>query len=418
MASYSEASVALSTPPTEDRNLVSISDPLLFERLGLVGFGGPEVTEHKAMTFAACYRAVSIIASSIAGLEFGVVRTGENGLKERIASPLDDPYRLHPEHDPVLTKFEWHELMFVWLLLHGNFFAMKLKNGAGVTTAWQPIHPRMVGVEWDSSYVGGKKYTVTDVHGQRFTGGSEKFLHIMGISLDGLVGVSVITAARLGIGIGLAGDEAGYQMFNRGSSVSGIVSPREGEELTDHDVQVIKRHINDSMTGAENTGTIGVINRRLDLMKWNMSAADAQFLESRTFQIDEIGRWFGIPSHLLNLSQKSTSWGPGIEQQNIGLAKYTLKPWTDRASSRLSLLVPRGHVAEYSYDSFLRPEPVIEQTALIAGIAGGLFTPNEARQKLNLPPIAGGDELRKAVTKNAENPDTGGSEPDTEIEEA
>lgn len=411
MAAFAEASTSMADTDSEERNLVSISNPLLFERLGMVGFNGPNITEQRAMSYAACYRAISIIASSIAGLDFSVVRTAGNGVKTKIASFLDDPYRPRPDMDPVLTRFEWHELMYTWLLLHGNFIALKLVNGAGNVSALQPIHPLMVAVSWDDSYAGGKKYTVTDVKGVRHVGGAERFVHIMGLSLDGLVGISVVTAARLGIGIGLVGDESAYAMFNKGATVSGIVMPREGEELTDTDVQTVKRHVSSTMTGAENTGEIAVMNRRLELMKWNMSAVDSQFLESRTFQIDEIGRWFGIPSHLLNLSQKSTSWGPGIEQQNIGLAKYTLKPWTDRGASRLSLLVPRGELAEYSYESFLRPEPVVEQQSIIDAINGGLITPNEGRQRLNLPPIAGGENLRKESNATP-NIDPGGSQPD------
>ncbi len=414
--------VNLSQPPiAEERSLVSISDPLMLERLGLTSPIGPRIDECTSMTYAAVFRSISIIASNIAGLDFGAYRTEANGIKTKVPSFLDDPYKPRPDMPPILSKFEWHELMMIHLLLHGNFYAEKMKNAAGMVIALNPIHPRCVHVEWDNTYWGGKKYTAYGDDGKQHVGGAERFIQIMGISLDGLRGISVLSAARLGIGIGLVGDESAYQMFDRGATISGMVTPRDGEELSDDDVTQVKRFIANSMTGAENTGDIAVINRRLEFMKWTMSAQDAQFLESRTFQIDEIGRWFGIPSHLLNLSQKSTSWGPGIEQQNIGLARYTLQPWTNRVSSRLSMLVPRGQTVEYLYDTFLRPEPQSHITSILAQISGGLITPNEGRQMMNMAPIVNGDELKggNPIVAPVEAPisDEIGSELESENEE-
>jgi HK97 family phage portal protein len=134
------------------------------------------------------------------------------------------------------------------------------------------------------------------------------------------------------------------------------------------------------------------MNKRLKFQAWQLSAADAQFLESRTFQIDEVGRWFGLPPHLLGLTEKSTSWGQGIAEQNRGLARYTLKAWTGRIEGRLTLLLASpARTAEFDYAAFIAPSPEDEIKLLIEQVNSGLLTLNEARKIRNMPALAGGD---------------------------
>jgi hypothetical protein len=185
---------------------------------------------------------------------------------------------------------------------------------------------------------------------------------------------------------GLAGDKAADRMFSHGAMVSGLVTP-EDDDLTVDEAKLVKATVRQAMTGEENIGDVAVINRKLKFQPWQMNAADAQFLESRTFQIDEVGRWFGVPPHLLGLTEKSTSWGQGIAEQNRGLARYTLTPWTTRIEQRLSRLVVGTKKVEFDYAGFIAAAPEDEIRLLIEQVNNGLLTLNEARRIRNMTPL-------------------------------
>jgi HK97 family phage portal protein len=129
------------------------------------------------------------------------------------------------------------------------------------------------------------------------------------------------------------------------------------------------------------------VNRALKFTPWTMSAEDAQFMQSRSFQVEEIARWFGIPPHLLGLTEKATSWGAGIETQNRGLARNVLAPWGKRFEERLSRLLPNPRFVEFDFAALERPNPEVEIDLLIRQVEAGLLTVNEARAIRNLPPL-------------------------------
>ncbi|WP_082680753.1 phage portal protein [Mycolicibacterium novocastrense] len=131
---------------------------------------------------------------------------------------------------------------------------------------------------------------------------------------------------------------------------------------------------------------ISVVNRRLKISPWSIDPQSAQFLESRAFAVDEVSRWFGIPPHLLGQTEKQTSFGAGLSEQNRGYAKYTLEPWTRRIEVRLTRLLPPGKRAEFDFRSLVSPDPETEITLILAEIAGGLLTVDEGRRLINLPP--------------------------------
>lgn len=374
-----------------EKRSVSIADPSLAALFGYTPVGGVTVSESTAMTLSAVFRAVSLVSGAIASLPLRTLEENEDGTKERVSSFLD-----FPGGRDRLTPFEWKELVAVHGLLHGNAYLQHIYNGAGALTALHPVHPSHVTPEWDESRRGGKVFKVrATVSGQSQTleFDASSMTQIMGVSLDGLAGCSAITLARLSLGTGLSGDKAAERMFRNGALISGLVSPAE-EDLEQGEAEEIKESINRKVLGTENAGDIAVINRRLNFQPWTLSAVDAQFLESRTFSIDEVGRWFGLPPHLLGLTEKSTSWGQGIAEQNRGLARYTLTPWTSRIEERMTRLLPPSRTAEFDYSAFVKPSPEDEINLLIAQVNSGLLTLNEARKIRNLPPAAGGDVTR------------------------
>jgi len=381
-----------SKPAQETRSThsVSIADPVLLAMLGHASDGSAVVSESTALTLSAVFRAVSLVSGSIASLPLRTL-TETDGQKVRAKSFLDSP----GGRDRRFTASEWKQLVTVHLLLHGNAFLQHIYNGAGQIVALYPIHPLSVDVEWDSKRPGGKKFTVHLENGKKVELDSTGLTQIMGLSLDGLRGLSCIAQARMSLSTAISGDRQAGRQFSSGASIAGFVTPKNAEsELEGDEPATVKSAVNKAFTGPENAGSIAVLSKSLEFHAMTLSAADAQFIESRTFSIDEVGRWFGVPPHLLGLTEKSTSWGQGIAEQNRGLARYTLTSWTTPIQERLTLLLPTGKTAEFDYTSFVKPSPEDEIQLLLNEVNGGLITPNEARRIRNLPPIPGGDVLR------------------------
>ena len=366
-------------PDVTNQAVTVVGDPLLAVMLGLSTDSPAVISEQTAMSLSSVFRAVSLVAGSLGSLPLRSLQTNRDGTRQRTGSFLDNP-GLEAQ-----TPFEWKELAGVHLLLHGNAYAQHIYNGAGSIAGLNLIHPLAVGVERDYERPGGRKYTVRLPDGDVHVFDVRTMTHIPGLSLDGLKGVSPITLARLSIGTALAGDRASHRTFTNGAMAAGLVTPEE--DLEEDEAKVIKKTVNQAVTGVENAGQIAVINRKLKFQQWQLSPEDAQFLQSRSFQVEEIGRWYGVPPHLLGLTEKSTSWGQGIQEQNRGLARYTLQPWTTRIEQRLSRLLRGSLTCEFDYAQFIAPAPEDEIGLLIEQVNNGLLTLNEARRIRNLPSL-------------------------------
>lgn len=373
---------------TQERaQAASIADPALAALFGYGGVGGPVVSENAAMTLSAVFRAVSLVSGAIASLPLRTLQAASDGTRTAAKSVLDNP------GGDRYTPFEWKELVAVYLLLHGSAPLLHIYGGGGQLVGLHPIHPRAVTVEADPLLPGGRRLTARLDDGTSKVFDSTTMTYIPGLSLDGVAGVSAISMARMSLGTALAGDRSASRMFTNGALISGLVTPAD-DDLTPEEAKVVKDSVNSVMTGVENAGDIAVINRKLTFQPWSLSAVDAQFLESRTFSIDEVGRWFGVPPHLLGLTEKSTSWGQGIAEQNRGLARYTLTPWTSRIDERLSRLIPSDRLVEFDYTGFVAAAPEDEIRLLIEQVNSGLLTLNEARAVRNLAALPGGDLIR------------------------
>jgi HK97 family phage portal protein len=378
--------------------LVSIGDPFLAQMLGYNDGLLPAVNEVLAMNLSSVFRAVSLVAGSIATLPLRTFVTDSvTGLRSPIGSFLDNPGPM-VNGKLMFTSFDIKEMTMLHMLLHGNAFLQHVFNNAGAISGINPIHPLAVGIELDPSVPGGKLFRATLLDGTTKEFDATTMTHIPGLTFDGIRGISPIGHARTTFGASLAADRAAAKAFQNGAMISGLVTP--DDDLDPDEAKAIKKDLTGRVTGPENAGEVVVINRKLNFSPWQMTAADAQFLESREFQVEEVGRWFGIPPHLLGVTEKATSWGQGIAEQNRGLARYTLKPWTSRIDERLSLIVPVGKTVEFDYSEFVASSPEQLSTMLIAEVTGQLRTPNEARKVLNLPPVDGGDVLRGPVKES------------------
>lgn len=353
-------------------------------------YSGVTVTETSALGVSAVWRAVALISQTIAAMPTRVVSTGPDGSVQRHASFLDSP---GGPYGP--TRFEFWEQVVMNLLIHGNAYMLHVRNNSGQLVQLQPVHPLLVEVDVAPDVVGGRLYKVPTLDGATREYTALDLTHIPGLSPDGVKGYSPLSIARNSLGTTVAADRTASKQFASGAMISMVATPED--ELEPDEAKEIKRALTRAVSGWENAAEIAVINRRLKLTPWTMTAADAQFLESRAFQVEEVARWFGVPPFALMQTDKQTSWGTGIESQQRGLAKTVIQPWTVRIGQRLDRLLPRGRTLEWDFAGLEKSDPASESARLVAEVGAGLLLPNEARAMRGLAPIDGGDVPRTSA---------------------
>lgn len=348
---------------------------------------GVHVSPEKSLGLSAVFRSVSLISGTVATLPLKSYRDEPDGTRRRVPSFLDNPGG--PDG---LTQFEWTELVLTHLLLWGNAYLAHQVGGAGQLIGLIPLHPSAVDVKQVQSkeeaaryYPYTKYFTVTMTDGSQRDYTPLEITHIMAITLDGLTGLSPISVNRQAIGTGMAGDRAAAKMFGSGMMISGLVTTEE--DVDQEEATIIKEGLDRKVAGVDNAGQLAFVNRSLKFTPWTMPAVDAQFIESRIHQVEEVSRIFGIPPHLLGQTEKQTSWGTGVTEQNRGLSRYTLMPWTSRIEQRLSRLLVNKQLCEYDYAGLLQGSAQEELQMLIDQIGAGILTVDEARRIRNLEPL-------------------------------
>ena len=380
---------------------ISISDPRLPRWLGVDSLAGVPVTAYSALTSSAVYRASMLVASSTAGLPLRTMREWGT-TRSVVGSWLDNPASAVG-----YKPFNWKQTSFLHMLLGGDSFQRHLYNGLGMLAGLEPVDPGSVSVYWDDDRPGGKRFEVALLRGGKMcveTHDATTMTQVMGPTLDGLRGLSVVGLARTSLGGAIAGDMAAANTFRQGPMIGGLAVPTE--DLDDGDAEKAQAILNDEIGGTENAGRIVVLERKFDLKPWTMTLKDAQFLESRQFSIQEVARWFGVhPVFLMDPGAVST-WGTGVEILQRGLGRFTLPQYTDPFQEAMSALLPNKSWAEFDFRELERGSPAEEIDLIIKQVDGGLMTVNQALQQVNRPGIGpAGDVLR--LHGQALNPEVG-----------
>lgn len=357
----------------------SVSDPAFAEWLRMAGWSSEIVTEESALGLTAFYRAQAIISGVIAALPLKVYRGTFDGPREQVDHWLTSS----PAGPYDLSAFNWVEMVLLHLLNHGEAFLKSVLTEGGEMVGLWPIHPLAISkVEWDGA---DKLFTIKLTNGATETWMTGDITQVLGMSTDGLRGFSPLTVFRQTIQTSQAGERAASRHFSQGALIAGLVTTEE--DVDGEEAKTIKNSLNAKMSGAEHAGDIAFVNRALKFSPWTMTNKDAEFLESRAFQVEEVSRMFGVPAHLLSSTEKVTSWGTGISEQNLGLQKFTLQPWTSRIESALKAILPPDHFCEFEFKGLLAGTPKDEITLLIEQVNAGLLTKDEARELLNRPPL-------------------------------
>lgn len=358
---------------------------------------GKNVNEHSAMQMTAVYSCVRILSEAVAGLPLHVYRYTDEGGKEKA---LDHPlYRiLHDEPNPEMTSFSLRETLMGHLLLWGNAYAQIIRNGKGEIVGLYPLMPNKMAVDRDSRGQLVYQYMRTS-EDARLSDESvvplapSDVLHIPGLGFDGLVGYSPIAMAKNAIGMAIATEEYGAKFFANGAAPGGVLQ----HPGIIKDPQKVKESWNDMYRGSANAHRVAVLEEGMKYQQIGISPEQAQFLETRKFQINEIARIFRIPPHMVGDLEKSSF--SNIEQQSLEFVKYTLDPWVcrwEQSMARRLLLdseKPRFFI-KFNLDGLLRGDYQSRMNGYAIGRQNGWMSANDIRELENLdriPADQGGD---------------------------
>ena len=358
---------------------------------------GKRVNERSAMQMTAVYSCVRILAEAVAGLPLHLYRYKEDGGKEKA---LDHPLYLllHDEPNPEMSSFVFRETLMTHLLLWGNAYAQIIRNGKGEVIALYPLMPDRMTVNRGSSGQLYYEYTVSmddvpTVKGSLVRLHPSDVLHIPGLGFDGLVGYSPIAMAKNAIGMGIACEEYGAKFFANGAAPGGVLE----HPGTIKDPQRVRKSWQSTFGGSGNSNKIAVLEEGMKYTPIGISPEQAQFLETRKFQINEIARIFRVPPHMVGDLEKSSF--SNIEQQSLEFVKYTLEPWLVRweQSIQRTLFSPeekKQYFAKFNVEGLLRGDYASRMSGYATARQNGWMSANDIRELENMdriPAEEGGD---------------------------
>ena len=381
---------------------------------------GKNVSETSAMQMTAVYACVRILSEAVAGLPLHLYRYGEKGTKEKA---IDHPlyHLLHDEPNPEMTSFIFRETLMTHLLLWGNAYAQIIRNGKGEILALYPLMPNRMKVDRDNAGEIFYEYTRSSGDARTSYGSvvllkAKDVLHIPGLGFDGLVGYSPIAMARNAIGLAMATEEYGAKCCANGATAGGVLE----HPGVLKDPARVRDSWNSVYQGSGNSHRIAVLEEGMKYTPIGIAPNEAQFLETRKFQINEIARIFRVPPHMVGDLEKSSF--SNIEQQSLEFVKYTLDPWVIRweQSIHRALLAKDEKDAmfvKFNVDGLLRGDYASRMNGYAVGIQNGFMSPNDVRELENMdriPEELGGDRylcngnmtpLESAGNWNKENGD-------------
>jgi len=352
---------------------------------------GKPVNERTAMQTTAVYACVRILAEAVASLPLHVYEYQDDGGKKLV---YDHPlyYLLHDEPNPEMTSFVFRETLMSHLLIWGNAYAQIIRDGAGRVLGLYPLLPDKMDVQRDDKgniyYVYSRNSDENPMFKEygNIKLKAEDVLHIPGLGFDGLIGYSPIAMAKNAVGMTLACEEYGASFFANGANPGGVLE----HPGVLKDPSKVRESWNSVYRGVNNAHKIAVLEEGMKYQQIGIPPEEAQFLETRKFQINEIARLYRIPPHMVGDLDKSSF--SNIEQQSLEFVKYTLDPWVIRWEQSLqrSLLLP-GEKGKYfiklNVDGLLRGDYQSRMNGYAVGRQNGWFSANDIREMEDMNPI-------------------------------
>ena len=358
---------------------------------------GKNVNELTALQTTAVYACVRILAEAIASLPIHVYKHTDEGKEQDVNHQLY--YLLHDEPNPDMTSFVFRETLMSHLLIWGNAYAQIIRDGRGQVLALYPLLPDRMTVKRDDK---GELYYVYQRSEEDNPNFKDKgniilkkseVLHVPGLGFDGLIGYSPIAMAKNAVGMTLATEEYGASFFANGANPGGVL---EHPGIL-KDPSKVRESWNQVYQGTNNSHKVAVLEEGMSYKTIGIPPNEAQFLETRKFQINEIARLYRIPPHMVGDLEKSSF--SNIEQQSLEFVKYTLDPWVVRFEQAFqkALLLPdekKTYFIKFNVDSLLRGDYQSRMNGYAIGRQNGWLSTNDIRRLEDMNPLSkeeGGD---------------------------
>ena len=350
---------------------------------------GKQVNEKTAMQLSAVYACVRVIAETVASLPLHLYRHIDDGKRRATKHPLYP--LLHDAPNPEMTSFIFRETTMTHLLLWGNSFSQILRNGRGEVLGLYPLLPDKMQVTRNED---GELIYLYQNNLNRMAFHRDEILHIPGLGFDGLVGYSPIAMAKNSIGLALATEEFGSSFFSNGAAPGGVLE----HPGTLKDPSKVRESWNKLFQGSGNSNKVAVLEEGMTYKPIGIPPNEAQFLETRKYQTEEICRIYRVPPHLIADLDKATF--SNIEHQSISFVVHTIRPWLVRLEQAmnkalLTLDEKQDYFIEFNVDGLLRGDYESRMNGYATARQNGWMSANDIRrlENMNLIPTEEGGDL-------------------------
>ena len=366
-------------------NQVSNAPQFLFGKSS----SGAYVTPKTAIQMPIVYACVRVISETIASLPFCVYKESGDGVEKAHEHPLYNV--LHNEPNPEMSSFTWRETVMSHLLLWGNSYNQIIRNGRGDVTGLYPLNPEFM--EVDRANDNSLFYTYTKTDGTKRILGTHDVLHIPALGFDGIIGYSPIALEKKAIGLGVAAEEYGSRVFENNAVPAGILT----HPGVVKDASRIRDNWHSNYGGSRNAGKVAVLEEGMKFEAISMPNSEAQFLETRKFQVAEICRIFRMPPHMVGDLENATY--SNIENQSINFGVHTIRPWCVRIEQAMNRsLFKESEKSKYyvslNMDGLMRGSYKERMEGYAIARQNGWMSTNDIRSLENMNPVPadeGGD---------------------------
>jgi HK97 family phage portal protein len=359
---------------------------------------GERVTPETSMQLTAVMACVRVLADNIGSLPVPVYRKNDDDGREKISD--NSVSMLLKAPNDYQTGMEWKSTMAAHVVLRGNAYSIITWSGTDPVEL-APIHPDRMTVERLKD--GSLRYKVMNpFDGSETKYSQDRVLHIPGLSFDGMKGINPIEYCASTLGLSLAAEKFGGSFFANGANAGAVLTTPV--RLSKDAVNNIRHQIEQNHSGAWKANRVLILQEDL---KWNQMSVppdQAQFLETRKFQVTDIARMFGVPPHMIGDLERATF--SNIEEQGMNFVTYSLRPWFVRFEQQFNkklLLDDPNLYCEFLADALQRGNQKSRFESYSLALASRWMTPNEVRKKENMDPIDGGDELAEKTNLSSNN---------------
>lgn len=370
---------------------VTIAQEFLRPGVGAQTNAGVPVSESSSLKFSAVFRAVDLLAKHIAMLPLHVYeRTGDRTKRRAVEHPLYRLLLLAPNSE--MTPYNYKHVAMAHVLLWGNHYAEIEWNAAGYPVGLWPLRPDRMELRRTPGGDLVYRYELPGSDG-KVELPAYRVLHVRGFTLDGLTGKSVIGYARETIGLGLAAEEFGARFFDNDARPGGVL--QHPNVLSEPAYERLQKSWESRHGGLSRSHRMAILEEGMSYTEIGIPPVDAQFLETRKFQVTDVARWFGVPPHKLMDLERSTF--SNIEHQAIEYVQDSLQPWAtnyEQAIDRQLLLDterPRLY-CKFALDALLRGDSTARHSSYGSGLQNGYYSVNDVRKLEDLDPVDGGDQ--------------------------